>query len=711
MASCVDVSDRVSWRRWMIRPSVRVTVAVAAVLVAAFMLIWPAAALAVDLSPVRYDHKDTHIAYSGVWGEYPKTAAWTGGYNRSSTSGASVTIAFEGTRLDWIAMKGTTTGIGDVYLDGEKKASINLANPTAVYQQNVWSTGTLEHKLHVVTIVRSDSSAVGKYLTIDAVDVVGTLVTPPAPPPSVTSLTFSSGPAVGGTTVIIRGSGFTGLSGEAAVSFGDAPATSYTVNSATQITAVAPAHDLGVVDVKVSGATGTSLSTAASKYTFMTRHDHTDVSLGWSGTWGDFFRTAAWQGSYARSSTSGASVTITFDGTRLDWIAMKGTSTAIGDVYLDGVKKATINLASAAAVYQQKVWSTGDLEDKQHVVKIVRSAASASGKYLTIDAVDVVGTLVDTVSRYEQGDSRILYTSPTRWVTTSVPGASGGSDIRTNVSWISMTVVFTGRRLDWIATKGPEMGGAVISLDGGEPQLVNLYSDVAVYQQKVWSTGTLESGTHWAEIRWNLDNVSGKYINIDAFDVVGYLPSAGSLTSTEIKWAEQRLADLSYRSGVIDGHADSRTETAVVAFEKWEGLPRDGVLGPLVWERLKTATRPTPKMSGASNPWIEVDTAKQVLLYCKDGAVVWTLEVSTGSASVGIVSPPGTWTIFNKRTDSPGGMYKPMYYYQDETNYLAIHGYPNVPTYPASHGCVRTQYWDQDALYPLIELGTYVYIY
>ena len=40
-------------------------------------------------------------------------------------------------------MKGTTAGIADVYLDGAKKATINLAASTASYRVKVWSTGTL----------------------------------------------------------------------------------------------------------------------------------------------------------------------------------------------------------------------------------------------------------------------------------------------------------------------------------------------------------------------------------------------------------------------------------------------------------------------------------------------------------------------------------------------------------------------------------------
>jgi lipoprotein-anchoring transpeptidase ErfK/SrfK len=56
-------------------------------------------------------------------------------------------------------------------------------------------------------------------------------------------------------------------------------------------------------------------------------------------------------------------------------------------------------------------------------------------------------------------------------------------------------------------------------------------------------------------------------------------------------------------------------------------------------------------------------------------------------------------------------MYWPMYYWHGSPTDLAIHGFSNVPTYAASHGCVRTETWDQDALYPLISVGMYRYIY
>ena len=128
---------------------------------------------------IRYDQRDARIVKTGTWADFYATAAYLGSYGRSSARGSSATIYFTGTRLDWIAMMGITTGIADVYLDGVKKATINLAATLPTYNVNVWSTGTLAARSHRVTIELSPSSPVGKYLTLDAVDIWGTIRTGP----------------------------------------------------------------------------------------------------------------------------------------------------------------------------------------------------------------------------------------------------------------------------------------------------------------------------------------------------------------------------------------------------------------------------------------------------------------------------------------------------------------------------------------------------
>jgi hypothetical protein len=83
----------------------------------------------------------------------------------------------------------------------------------------------------------------------------------------VTGISPSGGPATGGTTVTITGAGFTGAT---AVDFGTTPASSFTVNSTgTQITALDPAGT-GTVDVTVVTPGGTSVTSPADKFTYVT---------------------------------------------------------------------------------------------------------------------------------------------------------------------------------------------------------------------------------------------------------------------------------------------------------------------------------------------------------------------------------------------------------------------------------------------------------
>jgi alpha-tubulin suppressor-like RCC1 family protein len=84
--------------------------------------------------------------------------------------------------------------------------------------------------------------------------------------PIVTKLSTKTGSAAGGTNVTITGKELTGAS---AVSFGPNPATSFTVNSATSITAVAPPGVAGTVDVTVTAAGGTSAVSAKDRFKYV----------------------------------------------------------------------------------------------------------------------------------------------------------------------------------------------------------------------------------------------------------------------------------------------------------------------------------------------------------------------------------------------------------------------------------------------------------
>jgi hypothetical protein len=84
--------------------------------------------------------------------------------------------------------------------------------------------------------------------------------------PYVAGVAPAAGPVAGGTSVTITGSGFTGAT---AVRFGTAAASSFVVNSVTQITAVAPAEAAGSVDVTVTTSLATSTTSPADQFTYL----------------------------------------------------------------------------------------------------------------------------------------------------------------------------------------------------------------------------------------------------------------------------------------------------------------------------------------------------------------------------------------------------------------------------------------------------------
>jgi hypothetical protein len=86
------------------------------------------------------------------------------------------------------------------------------------------------------------------------------------PTPTVSGVSPAAGPVAGGTSVVITG---TNLTGATAVTLGTAgPATSFTVDSATQITATSPPATAGPVDVTISTAGGTSATGSGDKFTY-----------------------------------------------------------------------------------------------------------------------------------------------------------------------------------------------------------------------------------------------------------------------------------------------------------------------------------------------------------------------------------------------------------------------------------------------------------
>ena len=84
------------------------------------------------------------------------------------------------------------------------------------------------------------------------------------PPPTITSLDMTTGP-----TINITGSGFSYVTGASGVTFDGSDASSYTINSDTQITATVPPHSTSNVDVDVVVSSIGGIATATNAYTYV----------------------------------------------------------------------------------------------------------------------------------------------------------------------------------------------------------------------------------------------------------------------------------------------------------------------------------------------------------------------------------------------------------------------------------------------------------
>ena len=136
--------------------------------------------------------------------------------------------------------------------------------------------------------------------------------------------------------------------------------------------------------------------------------------------------------------------------------------------------------------------------------------------------------------------------------------------------------------------------------------------------------------------------------------------------------------------GDVTGKYGWETWHAVVAFQGFNDLPRDGVVGPRTRKALSRARRPRPWSKKAG---FEVHIAEQVLLLVRDRRVRRAIHVSTGA---GGRTPEGHYRVYRRERMSWSVPFQTwMPFAQYFTGGFAMHEYPSVPAYPASHGCVR----------------------
>src|SRR3989441_861944 len=141
-----------------------------------------------------------------------------------------------------------------------------------------------------------------------------------APPPTVSAVSPSLGPTVGGTAITITGTGFDAT---ATVTVGGTAATGVTVVSATQINATTPAHAVGAADVVVTVGGQSSAMNPGDQFTYVAPPAPLSVSPATGSTFGGTNVTIT-----GTDFRTGA--TVTFGGTALTSVTVVNTTTITG---------------------------------------------------------------------------------------------------------------------------------------------------------------------------------------------------------------------------------------------------------------------------------------------------------------------------------------------------------------------------------------------
>jgi hypothetical protein len=210
----------------------------------------------------------------------------------------------------------------------------------------------------------------------------------------------------------------------------------------------------------------------------------------------------------------------------------------------------------------------------------------------------------------------------------------------------------------------------------------------------------------------------------------------------DVRRVQERLTELPFDPGPLDGIYGQMTRQAVWAYEKLVlGIPREEMSGevtPEMWDLLQDPVVIAPRRTtGPGSTHTEIYLVEQVVAVFEDDKAILVTHASGGDGEewcdtvtydtdpygnaldepverevCGVSKTPGGVFEFNRKVDgireSPlGSLWDPVYF-----NYgIAIHGAINVPAYPASHGCVRIPMHISEYFQNLVGIGDRVFVW
>jgi len=534
----------------------------------------------------RFEQSDSRIFYQNGW-KSTSIESLSGGTDSWIDSTSTVTVAINGTGVDWISTRAPYYGKARVTIDDGVPAIVDLYSQNTQFQQKAFSVRGLPagpHTMRIDWLGSKNTSSTGTVIRIDAIEIAGALDQAgvsiqegdsrllyqgqwrSTSDPSLSDGSDRWTDSVGGAVnIAFTGSGFNLVSakspyyGRALVTVDGgtpypidlySPSVLYRQRVLTLSGLSPSAHTVRVewTGQKNSQSSGTVVRLDAVEVAGTlaqgqqprpndgtTRFEQSDARLLYEGAWLGTSASDLSGGSDKWSDSSGSAASISFTGTDFHLVSTKSRYYGIAAVSIDGSPSVMVDLYSPSTLYQQRIWSASGLSNTRHDVRIEWSGSknpASSGTLIRLDAIDLMGMLeqgrqllpTDGSTRFEQSDPAISREGT--WTTTINSSSSGGSDVWAYSTSAAVTFAFAGTGFHYVALRAPYYGIAQVSVDGGPPVDVDLYSGVVAYQQRLYSLTGLADGHHTVRIsRSGRKNAAstGTTIRFDAADVFGVL--------------------------------------------------------------------------------------------------------------------------------------------------------------------------------------------
>jgi subtilisin family serine protease len=290
--------------------------------------------------------------------------------------------------------------------------------------------------------------------------------------------------------------------------------------STESITFIAPYDGTFYLDAyayKGKGTYSLSVTLGATKGTYDNKN--TVLNYQSSTQWKVVSHSKASSGSYSSVNASNSSVELVFNGTGIQYNALKNDQQGIARVTVDGTSY-EVDLYSTIPQYNAAAFELANLKPGVHTLKIEwtgsrNKSARKAATSINIDSIIVLGTQASTI---EQNHASVSYTGS--WSTTNSSSYSGGSAKYTVSKGSAAEISFNGESIKLVGYKGKNNGKANIYLDGKLVKTVDYYSSSTQTKVTIYEATNLSKGFHTLKITNRGDKNSastGTNINVDSF--------------------------------------------------------------------------------------------------------------------------------------------------------------------------------------------------